>query len=139
MEFEEAERMHARVEQIHEVQSLAGDLAGALTELRGAAVVPSADQDAVDLWFMNRGCWLAPRTLGLAEAAGQSMDQRLREIVAGLEAGGAPNAEHLAILMRWQGSSWRDGEWIGFESMEKVPYRRLVNAIGRVHAKFNKI
>ena len=135
MQFEEAERLHARVEQIRDVQGYAGDLAATLGELRGVAVVPSADRDAVDLWFMNGGCWLAPRTLELAEAAGQSMDHRLREIAGGVEKPGAPNPEHLAILMRWHGSSWRDGEWIGFESMEKVPYRRLVNAIGRVHAK----
>ena len=135
MHFEEAERLHLRVEQIHAVQAFAGDLAASLTELRGVAVMPSAEFDAVDLWFLNRGSWLRPRTLELAEAAGQSMDQRLREIVATLEPAGAPNPEHLAILMRWHGSSWRDGEWIGFESMEKVPYRRLVNAIGRVHAR----
>ena len=41
--------------------------------------------------------------------------------------------EHLAILTRWHGSSWRDGEWLGFESVEKIPYRKLVNAMGRVH------
>lgn len=134
MQFEDAARLHSRVEQIREVQGLAGDLAASLTELRGAAVVPSADLDAVDLWFMNRGSWLTPRRLELAEAAGQSMDHRMRDIVAGLEQPGAPNPEHLAILLRWQGSSWRDGEWIGFESMEKIPYRRLVNAIGRVHS-----
>lgn len=135
MQFEEAERLHARVEQIREVQSMAGELAASLEELRGVAVVPSAGREAVDLWFMNRGAWLEPRTLELAEAAGQSMDHRLREIAAGMENGGAPNPEHLAILMRWHGSSWRDGEWIGFESMEKIPYRRVVNAIGRVHSR----
>ena len=27
--------------------------------------------------------------------------------------------EHLAILVRWHGSSWRDGEWIGFEIVRK--------------------
>ena len=134
MQFEEAERLHTRVEQIREVQALAGDLAAELAELRGVAVVPAADRQAVDLWFLNRGEWRETRTLLLAEAAGQSMDHRLREIVAGLEDAGAPNPEHLAILMRWHGSSWRDGEWIGFDSTQKIPYRRLVNAIGRVHA-----
>jgi hypothetical protein len=41
--------------------------------------------------------------------------------------------EHLAILTRWHGSSWRDGEWLPFDAVEKIPYRKLVNAIGRVH------
>ena len=134
MEFEEAERMHARIEQIEQVRALAGDLASSVAHLRGVAVVPSFDHEAVDLWFMSGGSWLAPRTLRVSQGAGQSMDQRLREMVAGMEQG-APNPEHLAILMRWYGSSWRDGEWIGFDSMQKVPYRRLVNAIGRVHSR----
>jgi excinuclease UvrABC nuclease subunit len=135
MKFEEAERLHVRVEQIREVQSLAGDLAAPIAELRGVAVVPSAEREAVDLWFMSGGRWLEPRTLKLAEAAGQSMDHRLREIVGSLEPSRGPDAEHLAILLRWHGSSWRDGEWIGFESMSKIPYRRVVNAIGRVHSR----
>jgi excinuclease ABC subunit C len=135
MNFEEAERMHARVEQIREVQGLAGGLAAALTELNGVAVVPSWSQNAIDLWFLRRGSWLEPRTLELAEAAGQSMDHRLRDLLADLKEPGAPVPEHLAILMRWYGSSWRDGEWVGFDSMAKIPYRKLVNAIGRVHAR----
>jgi hypothetical protein len=56
----------------------------------------------------------------------------LRDLAGGLPAGGPPNMEHLAILTRWHGSTWRDGEWLGFESVEKIPYRKLVNAIGRI-------
>jgi hypothetical protein len=63
------------------------------------------------------------------------MDQRVRETVSGLSCSGSPDPEHLSILLRWHGSSWRDGEWIGFESMEKIPYRKMVNAIGRVAAR----
>jgi hypothetical protein len=63
------------------------------------------------------------------------MDRRLREIAATVTPNSAPNLEHLSILMRWHSSSWRDGEWIGFESLEKIPYRKLVNAIGRVHKR----
>jgi hypothetical protein len=47
----------------------------------------------------------------------------------------SPDLEHLAILVRWQGSSWRDGEWIGFDSFEKIPYRKIVNAVARVAAR----
>jgi hypothetical protein len=57
----------------------------------------------------------------------------LRELTHTLPAGGPPNMDHLSILTRWHGSSWRDGEWLGFGSLDKIPYRKLVNAIGRVH------
>jgi hypothetical protein len=42
--------------------------------------------------------------------------------------------EHLALLARWHYSSWRDGEWIQFESPEQAPYRKIVRAISRVHS-----
>ena len=40
--------------------------------------------------------------------------------------------EYLALLSRWYYSSWRDGEWLGFESYQDIPYRKLVNAVSRV-------
>jgi excinuclease ABC subunit C len=56
----------------------------------------------------------------------------LRQLIASLDPPGTPDPEHLSILLRWYGSSWRDGEWIAFDSLDKLPYRKLVNAIGRV-------
>jgi hypothetical protein len=94
--------------------------------------------DAVDLWFLIGGCWQTPRRLLLSEVdgAGQSMDRRLRDLVASIELQGdpqrSPNIEHLAILTRWHTSSWRDGEWIEIDWPSKIPYRKLVNAIARV-------
>jgi excinuclease ABC subunit C len=135
MQFEEAERMHQRVERIAAVQSLSGELPRTIDRLCGVAVTPAAE--AVELWFMMGGRWLDPRALALSDTAGagQSMDRRLRELAAALPPGGPPDLEHLSILIRWQGSSWRDGEWLGFDSIEKIPYRKLVNAIGRVAAR----
>ena len=136
MRFEEAERLHQRAARIAAVQSLAGELAHTVESLYGVAVVPSSEPEAVDLWFMAGGQWHPPLRLPLSETtgAGRSMDQRLRELAEGLRAEGPPNMEHLSILMRWHSSSWRDGEWIGFESPARIPYRKLVNAIGRVAA-----
>jgi len=134
MQFEEAERLHQRTSRIAEVQAAAGELPRTLDRLAGVAVVPSSVPDSIDLWFLIGGCWQAPRRLLLSEAdgAGQSMDRRLRDLVAALEPRGAPNLEHLAILTRWHTSSWRDGEWIDLEWPSKIPYRKLVNAIARV-------
>jgi excinuclease ABC subunit C len=139
MQFEEAERMHQRVNRIADVQALSGDLAGSLDRIAGVAVVPSSEQDSVDLWFLAKARWQEPIRVHLSETAGagQSLDHRVRELTANLTVSGEPNLEHLAILLRWHNSTWRDGEWIGFDSPEKLPYRRLVNAIGRVasHAR----
>lgn len=134
MQFEDAERLHQRVARIAEVQSSGGELPRTLDHLAGVAVVPSSQPDAVELWFLIGGCWQPPRHLWLTEiaGAGQSMDRRLRDIVAALDPQGGPIPEHLAILTRWHTSSWRDGEWIEIDWPSKIPYRKLVNAIARV-------
>jgi hypothetical protein len=134
MQFEEAERLHQRTARIAEVQAAAGELPRTLDRLAGVAVLPSAIPDAIDLWFLIGAHWQTPRRLMLTEVAGagQSMDRRLRDIVATLEPQGAPNLEHLAILIRWYTSTWRDGEWIDIEWPTKFPYRKIVNAIARV-------
>jgi excinuclease ABC subunit C len=135
MQFEAAERLHQRVEKIAEVRSLSGELARSIDKLNGVAIVRAPESEAVDLLFLLGGCWQEPvrLSLGGTMGAGESMDHRLRELTCTLPGGGPPNMEHLSILTRWHGSSWRDGEWLGFESIDKIPYRKLVNAIGRVH------
>ncbi|HTB15889.1 MAG TPA: hypothetical protein VK752_30170 [Bryobacteraceae bacterium] len=135
MQFEAAERLHQRVEKIAEVRALSGELARSIDKLNGVAVVRSPDADAVDLLFLLGGRWQEPVRFspGAKMEAGESMDHRLRDATNALPPGGPPNMEHLSILTRWHGSSWRDGEWLGFESIEKIPYRKLVNAIGRIH------
>jgi len=137
MQFEEAEHLHQRLTRIEEARTSAGDLARAIDRLAGVAVVPSAKPERVDLIFLAGGRWIEPRSFSLAETA--SMDLRLRELAAGIAPGTAPGVspdiEHLAVLVRWHSSSWRDGEWIGFDSFEKIPYRKIVNAVARVAAR----
>ena len=134
MDFEQAERWHETSNRIAQVRSTAGELAREITRLHGIAVVPSAQFGSVELWFLIGGRWQEPRRVTLSDTAGagQSMDQRMRERVATLAGPGNPDPEHLALLLRWHSSTWRDGEWISMESVEKAPYRKIVNAIGRV-------
>ena len=134
LQFEEAERQHQRVDRIRAVVGVAGDLARPLDLLTGIAVVRSAVEAAVELLVFAGGTWQEPRRLLLADTidAGLSMDRRLREMMAEVPLAGTPNMEHLAVLMRWYGSSWRDGEWVGFDAPDKIPYRRIVNSIARV-------
>jgi hypothetical protein len=62
------------------------------------------------------------------------MDRRMKEIAAALQPvriGARERQEHLAILARWFYSSWRDGEWVRFEALDRLPYRKAVAAISR--------
>ncbi len=138
LNFEEAARQHRRLEKVQQVLRLRDELACDIQRLCGVAVTPSIAPGAIELWFLIGGCWQPPRRWLLQPAdRTASMDARLRDIVAGLEPG-KPSLtvlqEHLALLTRWYYSSRRDGEWIGFESLDQTPYRRVVRAISRVAA-----
>jgi excinuclease UvrABC nuclease subunit len=142
MQFEEAARQHKRVEKLDELLKQRDELARDLDRQCGVAVTGSAEEGAVDLWFVYRGTWQGRRTFrvaaGWAESqAGESrsMDARLRELAAEVKWKEAPprrRQDHLALLARWYYSSWREGEWLRFDGPDQVPYRRLVRAISRV-------
>ncbi|MGE5487684.1 MAG: UvrB/UvrC motif-containing protein [bacterium] len=135
MEFEEAARLHKRIEKVEQAARLRDELASDIGRLYGVAVTPSVQPGAVELWFVARGVWLPPVRFSV-EAAGKSvsMDERLRQTVAALDEprpSTRRRQEHLALLARWYYSSWRDGEWLRFDSFSHVPYRSLVRAISK--------
>jgi excinuclease UvrABC nuclease subunit len=134
LDFEEAARQHKRIEKIEQVLKLRDELATDVDRLHGVAVTP-AGEGTVALWFVGSGFWQPARVFSVALAdQTTSIDRRLKEMIANLELAKGTTRErqeHLAILARWAYSSWRDGEWIGFESLDKVPYRRVVGAISR--------
>jgi len=136
LDFEAAARQHKRIERIEEVLALRDDLVCDMGHLFGVAVAPSTAPASVLLWFLCQGSWQTPRVFSLDSSV--SLDARLRELMASIEPQPAPLAEkqeHLALLARWHYSTWSDGEWIGFRSLDEVPYRKLVRAISRAHQK----
>ena len=139
LDFEAAARQHKQLEKIQQVLRLRDDLVREAGSLCGAAVTASVAAGAVELWFVLGGGWQAPVRFGFEAVEGKavSLDHRLREVVAGLNPRKLPareRQEHLALLARWYYSSWRDGEWLPFDDLDRVPYRKLVRAISRVAA-----
>ncbi len=136
MDFEGAARQHKRVEKIEKVLSLRDELAVDIDKLHGVAVTASAEPGQVRLWFLVKGAWQQPLSFFISEGNEKiSMDGRLKELLARLVPETFPpreRGEHIAILARWFYSSWRDGEWVPFETLERAPFRKLVNAISRV-------
>jgi excinuclease UvrABC nuclease subunit len=137
MYFEEAAREHKRLEKLNQVLRLRDELARDTRGLNGVAVTQSAEPEAVDLRFVMGGCWQDPLVFPVTESVGKpvSMDQRLRQELTGRLWHDCPQREreeHLALLARWFYASWRDGEWLEFDAPDKLPYRKLVNAIHRV-------
>jgi excinuclease ABC subunit C len=139
MDFEAAARQHKQLEKVQQVLRLRDELAREIGSLHGVAVTQSAAPGSVELWFVAGGCWQPPVRFGFEIVEGKtiSLDHRLREVVAGLDRRRPPvreRQEHLALLARWYYSSWRDGEWLPFDSFDRVPYRKLVRAISRIAA-----
>lgn len=139
MQFELAAQQHQRLERIQSFLTLRDGLAADVDHLYGIAITPAArDAETVPdvlLWFFCQGCWQLPVRFPLQSHV--SMDARLREVAAGLHPVRNPRAErqeHLALLSRWYHSSWRDGEWLDFPSLDEIPYRKLVRAISRAAA-----
>jgi excinuclease UvrABC nuclease subunit len=136
MMFEEAARQHKRLEKVQEVLKLADELARDVDRLGGVAITPSLATDAVELFFVKEGNWHEPRRLTFEVVEGKpvSLDRKLRDVFAQLapvKLTARERQEYLALVARWFYSSWRDGEWLPFDTGE-LPYRKLVNAIHRV-------
>ncbi len=142
MDFEAAARQHKRVDRIEQVLKLRDTLAFDIDRLNGVAVTASATPANVKLWFIIAGCWQCPEDFQVGATAGKSvsLDHRLREVAGSLSVNkvdGRERQEHLALLARWFYSSWRDGEWIPFDNMEKLSYRKLTGAVSRVASGAN--
>lgn len=137
MQFEEAARQHKRLEKVQDVLKLRDDLVRDVDRLHGVAITRSLDPQAVEMWFVRDGNWHEPQRFSFEVVEGKavSLDRKLREAFAELrprKLSVRERQEYLALLARWYYSTWRDGEWIGFESFNEIPYRKLVNAISRV-------
>jgi excinuclease UvrABC nuclease subunit len=137
MMFEEAARQHKRLEKVLDVLKVRDELARDVDRLNGVAITRSLAADAVEMWFLRGGNWQVPQRFSFEVQEGKavSLDRKLRDTFAAL----APTKltvrerqEYLALLARWYYSSWRDGEWLAFDSYDEIPYRKLVNAVSRV-------
>ncbi|MCZ2076885.1 MAG: hypothetical protein LC130_18040 [Bryobacterales bacterium] len=140
LDFEQAAYQHSRYEKVQAVLALRDDLASDVRRIHGVCVTPSAVDNAVELWFVVEGCFHSRSRfeVGASSSAMVPLDARLRQVLAAL----APSKylprqrdENLALLSRWYHASDRDGEWLPFEDLGQIPYRKLVNAIHRVSAR----
>ena len=138
MDFEQAASQHARIEKIEQIVKMRDELARPLHVLNGVAVTQSSEPDSIELSFVRAGHWQGKHRVNfhLVEGKPVSLDQRLRETILTVGEQILPpkeRQEYLAILSRWFYSSWRDGEFLMFDSFERIPYKKLVHTISRVH------
>jgi excinuclease ABC subunit C len=118
---------------------LRDELARDVDRLNGVAITRSQAASAVEMWFVREGNWQRPRRFDFEIREGRpvSLDQKLRETFGAVtpqKLTARERQEYLALLSRWYYSTWREGEWLPFDSFADIPYRKLVNAVSRVAA-----
>jgi excinuclease UvrABC nuclease subunit len=137
MDFEGAALMHQRLQRAEEVLAQRDELARAVDRLHAITVTKAAETDAVDLGWLREGSWQGFSRLEFhaADGASVSLDARVREMATAVPvraAAGIERMEQLATLARWFYSGWCDGELLLVDDWQKIPYRKLVNAVSRV-------
>jgi excinuclease ABC subunit C len=137
MEFEAAQRQHQRYERVEQILRSRDPLARDIDLLHGVALSRLPGEGLLELRFLLQGVWLPSVEFRVSPTGGETvpLDRRLKELVGTLRPARVTvreRQEHLALLARWYYSSWRDGEWLDFDSLDTIPYRKLVRALSRV-------
>ena len=138
LQFEQAALMHKRIDKIKTTAALRDPVITESQAFSGIALTRSATAGQVLLWPMLESLWLDPVPFfidGKNPASGNSLDTQLRELLAHhmpKRRASGNRTEELALFSRWYYSSWRDGEWFPFASLESLNYRKLVRQPSRM-------
>jgi excinuclease ABC subunit C len=137
MDFEQAAQIHRRIDKLNSAAGARGEIVVDLEHLNGVALTRSISARQFRLWPLYRGYWQSPVDLDFSgpEPAAKSLDSELRERLTHALAqplAEGERIEHLAILMRWYHSSWRDGQWFPFRNLTDLNYRKLVREVSNL-------
>jgi excinuclease ABC subunit C len=139
LDFEQAAKIHRKVEKIHGVLRLKPGLVRRLDELHAVMLQPAAQPRSVALFRIAGGELRGPATLSLDEnvASPLPLDAQLQTLLDSLarpkppaadaaHTGPPPSWEPLNLLARWYYSSFREGELVMLPPGEEIPYTRLI-------------
>lgn len=139
LEFEQAAKVHAKLDKLHEILRMKPDLARNLRELDAALVTPGAEAKSVVFFRVCGGELRGPATLSLDENVPSpvSLDEQIRALLDSLappatQLHSPPPWEHLSLLARWYYSSFRTGELVMLEPGRPLPTRALIRACRKV-------
>jgi hypothetical protein len=161
LEFEQAAKLHRRIERVGEVLRLKPGLVRNLSELHALIVERGVEPKSVAFFRIGAGELRGPVSLSLDEnvASPVSLDQQLRDLLDSLAArepsgpAGKGNAvpppapraanstgrgrnlppwEHLTLLARWYYSSFREGELVMLPPSQQIPHARLIRLCRKI-------
>lgn len=134
LDFELAARLHKRLQKLDECWRPANDFLGLLDGFHGVAITCCVEPGSVTLWPVWDGMLRPGVTLALAKLQPKEIGRALETSVNGqLPESMETKRELLAVLTKWRHSTWCDGEWVQIEFADRPPFRKIVNAVKRVH------
>jgi len=133
LQFEEAANLHRLVGTFKQIGREREDLVSDARALGGVALTKASKENAICLWPMTSGVWQGSHQISVGEdATPESIAREVKDCLSP-SAGSCPDTagdvgEHLAILLRWYHSSWRDGHWYPLRSDKKLNVLRVGKA-----------
>jgi excinuclease ABC subunit C len=142
LEFEQAAKLHHRLEKVHEVLRQRPGLVRNLRDLHAIVVLRGAEANGAVFFRVSAGELRGPVTLSLDENVPSPvpLDQQLHALLDPLapprDSGAAlPSWEHLSLLARWYYSSFRQGEFLMLPANQEIPHARLIRLCRKVLAE----
>lgn len=147
LEFEQAARLHRRLEKARDVRRSKPVLVREISTLNAILVLPGAQDNSVVFFRVAGGELGGPATLLLEEnvSAPISLDRQIQQSLGSLalEANSTPVApshslppwEHLSLLARWCYSSFRLGEIVMLPANQEIPHAQLIRLCRKVIGK----
>ncbi len=144
LEFEEAARLHRRLEKARDVIRLKPALVREISSLHAILILPGAQEKSVVFFRVVGGELRGPAPLSLEDnvSAPISLDQQIQQALGSLAQERAvarlgnsarskampllPPWEHLSMLARWYYSSFRTGEIVMLPASQEIPHARLI-------------
>jgi hypothetical protein len=140
LEFEEAAKLHRRLEKVQEVLRQKPGLVRNVCDLDAVIVERGALAKSVTFFRLRGGEIHGPFPLSLDENVARPvpLDQQLHELLAlAPQPEGSrslPPWEHLSLLARWYYSSFRTGEMLMLGPNKEIPHARLIRLCRKVLA-----
>ena len=137
LDFEEAARLHSRLDRVGGVLRKRPALAGNVAELNAIIVQRGAEPSSVAFFRVCAGELHGPATLLLDRrvASPVPLDEQIRFLIESMTPAHAtcapghsslPPWEHLTLLARWYYSSFREGEFVPLGRDHEIPHKRLI-------------
>jgi excinuclease UvrABC nuclease subunit len=148
MEFEQASKVHQKIEKLNDLLRQRSDLVRNLRDLHAVMVLPGAEAKAVVFFRIIAGELRGPVTLSLDENVPdpKPLDRQLHDLMNTLQEdaqqsarANAPPWEHLSLLARWYYSSFRQGELVMLNPEQAIPHSRLIRICRKILAHDNEV